>query len=146
MKQHLLFRGRDLVVYAFLFLAAAVVATGIFAPSCALSPQQAERLERVAVPLAKIGLAYAVSHGHLEPGDSVAIVDGLAVVVSEKSGQAKIYELAQLGLERAVAKGDLKEGDRVLIESVSEALLIPGEAEATSGKSPVGEILPPAGG
>ncbi len=134
------------VPFVALLLMAGAVALGTLAPMSCTSAQR-ESLKRVAVPLADLGLAYAVQRGYLEPGDSVAITDGLAVVVSEQSGETKLMELARLGVDQAVRKGVLQEGDRVLIRDATEGILIPATpAEGvTSGKS-AEDVLPPPGG
>lgn len=133
------------VPFVALLLMAGAVALGTLAPMSCTTTQR-ETLKRVAVPLADLGLTYAVQRGYLEPGDSVAIANGLAVVVSEESGETKLMELARLGADQAVRKGVLQEGDRVLIQNATDAILIPADPEGlTSGKSPE-DVLPPAGG
>lgn len=128
-------------------LMACAVAVGYTLPTSCSSSQR-DALQRVAVPLVNLGLDYAVASGKLEPGDSIAIQDGLAVVVSDRTGQGKIEELVSLGLDHAVARGMLGDGDRVIVRDAETATVIRTDAplpEMTAGKESF-EILPPPGG
>lgn len=107
-------------------LMACAVAVGYTLPTSCSSSQRAA-LQRVAVPLVNLGLDYAVASGKLEPGDSIAIQDGLAVVISDRTGEGKIEELIDLGIDYAVTRGLLGDGDRVIVRDDETATVIPAE-------------------
>ena len=128
---------------------AGIVAGFTFAPaSCTLTPQQRERLQTIAVPAAQLGLTYAQSQGLIEPGDKITLTQGVAIVVSDKTSEAKLFDLADLGLQHAMKSGLLQDGsvvtigtaDQVSIQAPEPPLPVP-NGDSISG--PENPILPP---
>ena len=117
---------------------AGIVLGFTFAPtSCSLTPEQQKRLQSIAVPAASLGLAYAQSQGYITPGDRITITQGVAVVVSDKTPEAKLFDLAELGLKEAMAKGLIENGNVITLTNDETASIAapPGE--------PVNPLLPP---
>jgi len=129
---------------------AGIVLGFTFAPSsCTLTPDQQRRLQAIAVPATSIGLAYAQNRGLIEPGDKITLTQGVAIVVSDKTSEAKLFELTELGLQHAVKTGLLANGDVVTVQSADQVtitspeqpLLIPnGDSIADDG--PLNPLLP----
>jgi hypothetical protein len=95
-----------------------------FAPtSCSLTPDQQQRLQAIAVPATSIGLAYAQSRGLIEPGDKITLTQGVAIVVSDKTSEAKLFELTELGLQHAVKTGLLSNGDVVTVQTADQVTI-----------------------
>lgn len=109
-----------------------------FAPaSCSLTPEQAKRLQTITVPVTAIGLNLAQSRGLIEPGDKITLTQGVAIVVSDKQPDAKIFELAMLGLEHAVSSGLLGNGDVITVKDDKSATIL-------SPPGPLNPLPPPA--
>ncbi len=118
---------------------ASIVLGFTFAPaSCTLTPEQQRRLEAIAVPAASIGLTYAQSQGLIQPGDKITLTQGVAIVVSDKTSEAKLFELTELGLQHAVKTGLLQDGNVVTVQSSDQVSITSPPA------GPLNPLLPPA--
>jgi hypothetical protein len=119
-----------------LALASFVLAFTLAPTSCSsLTPEQQQRLQTITVPATALGLAYAQSQGYISPGDRITLTQGVAIVVSDKTPEAKLFDLAELGLKDAMANGLLCPGDVVTVGTDT--------ADITSDPGPVNPLLPP---
>lgn len=116
---------------------AALVAGFTLAPSsCSLTPEQQQRLQSIAVPATSLGLAYAQSQGLIEPGDRITITQGVAIVVSDKTTEAKLFDLTELGLKEALRKGLIQDGNVITLTN-------PNTASIAVPSGPANPLLPP---
>ena len=119
---------------------AGIVLGFTFAPtSCSLTPEQQKRLNSIAVPAASLGLAYAQSQGLIQPGDRITLTQGVAIVVSNKTSEAKLYEIAELGLQHDVKTGLLSNGDVVTVHPANQITIT-----SPLEYGPANPLLPPA--
>lgn len=118
---------------------AGIVLGFTFAPSScsSLTPEQQQRLQAIAVPAASIGLTYAQSQGLIQPGDKITLTQGVAIVVSDKTSEAKLFELTELGLQHAVRTGLLQDGNVVTVQSTDQVSI------ASPPQAPLNPLLPP---
>lgn len=132
---------------------AAAFAIAVLFVSC-LSPAGQEKFNKfvkAAAPLLVTASQFAELTGHAPPGSTVAIQDGMAVITSPGSTEAKVMSIKRLGLEQAMKEGLIKEGERVKVEATADAAgnavvqlikLANGEQPSTDPK-PVYSTQPP---
>jgi hypothetical protein len=87
--------------------------------SCAFLRENRQTL----VSLSELGLAASVASGKLQPGDAVAIGQGIAVITDDSSTKAKVVRLAEIGLTAAADRGAIKPGDALLIREAGAILI-----------------------
>lgn len=117
-------------ILGMLMLAALVVGYALLPASCQLSPEQARRLQSITVPATSLGLAVAQSQGYVTPGDRITITQGVAIVTSDKTTEAKLYELAELGLKSALERGLIKDGNVITLDTPEKATIAPPNVSA----------------
>ncbi len=120
-----------------LILAVFVVGYALLPVSCQLSPEAQKRLQTITVPVTSLGLAYAQSQGYITPGDRITITQGVAIVTSDKTPEAKLFELTELGLKSAQESGLIKDGNVITLDSSEKATIAP-------PSEPLNPLLPPA--
>lgn len=118
--------------------AALIIGYALLPASCQLSPEQQKRLQSITVPVTSLGLAYAQSQGYVTPGDRITITQGVAIVTSDKTPEAKLFELTELGLKTALERGLIQNGNVITLDSPEKATIAPPET------LPPNPLLPPA--
>jgi hypothetical protein len=93
--------------------------------SCQISPEQMKRLQAITVPATQLGLAVAQSQGYITPGDRITITQGVAIVTSDKTPEAKLFELTELGLKEALNKGLITNGSVITLDTPEKATIAP---------------------
>lgn len=106
------------IVLGALFFCAMVTLTVGGIPSCKTPEQNARLLKAV-----DLGLALAVNHEVLAPGDSLLIGQGVAILTSPDDENTKLLKLADIGLTEATKAGVINPGDTVLIKDAAQVLV-----------------------
>ncbi len=97
----------------------AILASILALSSCSFLRENRQTL----VSLSELGLAASVASGKLQPGDALAIGQGIAVITDDSSAKAKVVKLAEIGLATAAQRGVIKPGDALLIREAGAILI-----------------------